>query len=156
MQGLDKLTEEFKFKYERYLTGCDALEEAGLWDTEELGQMEAYYQNDLMGVILRLIAADGKISDGETEYLNRAFGFTCTTQELRDFYAGCEDSFKRDFAEQLEAGYRLMRGKNEKLAEAYRELLDLACTILMVSDGAAGPEETAVLKKARDRLQSAR
>ena len=56
MKNIERLTEDFKFKYERFLTGCDAIEENGQWDREKFGEMDAFYSNDLVSVIIRLIA----------------------------------------------------------------------------------------------------
>ena len=83
MNRIDKLTEDFRYKYDRFFIGCDAAEEEGLWDKEENGEMDGFYQNDLVSVIIRLIAADGVISDKETEYLNKTFGFDYTTRPLK-------------------------------------------------------------------------
>lgn len=63
MKRIDMLTEEFNTKYERFLIGCDALEDLNLWDKEEHGEMDVFYQNDLVSVILRLIAADGEVNE---------------------------------------------------------------------------------------------
>ncbi len=149
MQGIDHLTEEFKFKYERFLIGCDALEDGKQWDRETLGEMEAYYQNDLMGVILRVTAADGVIRGKEAEYLNRTFGFSYTAEELAEFYENCRSAYGKPFEEQARAGYLLMKSVSEKLAEAYRELMELVCSILIASDGIIDQKEIDALKKAR-------
>ena len=154
MQDINRQTEEFKFKYERYLIGCDALEELGLWNKDVYGEMEAYYQNDLIGVILRVIVSDGIISEKETEYLNKSFGFKYSTSELEDYYNSCRDAFGQPFNTQARAGYLLMRTINEKLAEAYKELLELACTILISSDGIIGQVELEELQRAKESIFS--
>ena len=148
MENVDVLTERFKLEYDRFLIGCDALEEEGLWDMDALGEMEACYQNDLVGVILRLIASDGEISARETEYLNKTFGFEYAPEELEALCQSCLDAFDGAFDEQARAGYRLMQSKNEKLADAYRELLELVCDILKESDGVA-PEELEELDRTK-------
>lgn len=147
MDRMERLTEEFKFKFERFLTGCDALEEMGLWNTEEYGEMESFYENDLIGLILRLIAADGEIHEKEAEYLNKTFGFTYTAEELAEFYASCRDAFDRAFDEQVKSGLTLMSGINGKLAEAYKELLRLMCEIITESDGSTGEAEREELRR---------
>ena len=75
MENIDDLTKVFRFQYERFHLGCDAIEETGAWDREKFGGMGAFYENDLLGMILRVIVADGKISTKEVEYLNRNFAF---------------------------------------------------------------------------------
>ena len=141
MKSIDALTEEFRSKYERFLIGCDAIEELDQWDKEENGEMDVFYENDLVSVILRLIAVDGDINDKEAEYLNRTFGFEYTTEELKDVYTSCEEDVSHSFDEQFENGITLMRSINEKLADAYKELLSLICEIIIESDDVIAPEE---------------
>ena len=141
MKNLDALTQEFNTKYERFFIGCDAVEDSGLWDIEEYGDMEAFYQNDLVSVIIRLIAADGSISSKEVEYLNKSFGFEYTVEELNEVYRSCKDDIGSYFDEQFQNGISVMRSKNEKLADAYKELLGLICDIIASSDGIVSPDE---------------
>ena len=75
MEKLDKLAQEFRFKNEKFFIGCDAMEELDLWDKEKNGEMEAFYQNDLISVILRLTAIDGMIAEKEVQFFNDVFGF---------------------------------------------------------------------------------
>lgn len=63
MKRIDLLTEEFKTKYERFLIGCDALEDLNLWDKDEHGEMDVFYQNDLVSVILRLMQLTAKSAE---------------------------------------------------------------------------------------------
>ncbi len=141
------LMEEFKTKYERFLIGCDALEDLNLWDKEEHGEMDVFYQNDLVSVILRLIAVDGEISEKEAEYLNKTFGFEFSADELADIYESCKEEVSHSFDEQFENGITYMRSINEKLADAYKELLELICDIIIESDGVIAPEEIEEAKK---------
>ena len=48
MNDLEMYIKSFQMKYEAFLTGCDALEELGEWDVENLGEMEAFYANDMV------------------------------------------------------------------------------------------------------------
>lgn len=147
MKRIDMLTEEFKTKYERFLIGCDALEDLNLWDKEEHGEMDVFYQNDLVSVILRLIAVDDDISEKEAEYLNKNFGFEYTADELADIYESCDEEISHSFDEQFENGITYMRSINEKLADAYKELLALICDIIIESDDVITPEEIEEAKK---------
>lgn len=117
------------------MTGCDALEEMGLWDKEALGEMEAFYANDLTGVIIRLIAADGTITHREVEYLNQTFGLDYTLDSLREVYHSCQGDIEHAFDENFENGITHMRKMNPELADAYKELLCLICDIIINSDG---------------------
>lgn len=144
------LTEEFKTKYEMFFIGCDALEDLHLWNKEEHGEMDVFYQNDLVSVILRLIAVDGKISEKEAEYLNENFCFKYTTDELTDIYKSCKEGISHSFDEQFANGVTYMRSINVKLADAYKELLGLICDIIIESDDIIAPEEVEEAKKLKE------
>ena len=62
MNNAARYIDSFKMKHEAFLVGCDAIEEMGLWNKEAYGEMDVFYSNDLVIVIIRLIATDGKIS----------------------------------------------------------------------------------------------
>ena len=125
----------FKLKFEKFLNGCDSIEEIELWDKEEYGEMDVFYANDLVSVILRLIAVDGVISSKEVEYLNATFGFRYTLEELQEVYKNCREDIGQAFDETFVNGITLMRRMNTKLADAYKELLALICAIIVESDG---------------------
>ena len=141
--------DSFKMKYESFLTGCDSIEEMGLWDKEAYGEMDVFYSNDLASVIIRLIAVDGVIAQKEVDYLNTTFGFDYTLAQLQEVYNNCKEDIGHAFDETFENGIALMRKINAKLADAYKELLSLICTIIMEGDGtvvAAEIEEVRRLK----------
>lgn len=150
MNRLQALTEEFKFKYERFLIGCDALEEMDLWDKETYGEMDVFYENDMLSVILRLITADGSISQREVKYLNENFGLDYTAEKLRAVYENCRDAIGRPFDETFRTGVDAMRAINEKIADAYRELLVIICDIISESDGIVAPAEIDVARKMKE------
>lgn len=147
MKQLDYLIESFRLKYEQFFIGCDALEDTGSWNKEVYGEMEAFYQNDLVVFVLRLIAADGKITSEEADYLNRAFGFDYSVDELLEVYNSCREDFEGSFEEQAKSGYELMKRMSEKIAAAYLELLGLICDIIMESDGVVAPAELEEIRK---------
>lgn len=141
MKNIDKLTEQFKSLYESFLIGCDAIEELDQWNKDELGEMDVFYSNDLVSVIIRLIAADGNISTKEVEYLNHNFGFKYTVEELTEVYASCKEEIGHSFDESFAKGITYMRSINSKLADAYKELLVLSCDIIIESDGIISSSE---------------
>ena len=147
MKNVDKYIESFKMKHEAFLIGCDAVEELGLWDKETLGEMDAFYSNDLTSVIIRLIAADGKITAREVDYLNDTFDFDYTLEELTNVYDSCKEDIGRSFDENFENGITYMRKINSKLADAYKELLALICEIIINSDGIIAESETAEVNR---------
>lgn len=141
MKKIDMFTESFKMKYEAFFTGCDALEEMGAWDKEKLGEMELFYTNDMVGIIIRLIASDGRISQKEADYLNKTFGFDYSVAELVEIYENCAGDIGHAFDENFENGITYMRKINSKLADAYKELLGLVCAIIIASDGVVAEAE---------------
>ena len=144
------LTEEFKTKFELFLIGCDAIEELNQWDKVKYGEMDIFYQNDLMSVILRLIASDGIIDEKEVAYFNDNFGFVYTVEELQEVYKLSRDEVSHSFDEQFENGITIMRSINKKLADAYKELLCLICDIIIESDGIISPAEVEEVKMLKE------
>ncbi len=149
MKNVDALAEEFRFKYERFILGCDNQEDMDAWDKEALGEMDVYYENELLGVILRLIVADGKISDRESDYLNRCFGYEQTPEMLSEVYENCRERYVRPIEEDFAESCRRLEAVSAKLAAAYRELLSLICEILIESDGAITPSEVETAQQLR-------
>jgi len=147
MGNMNNIIDSFKMKYESFLIGCDAIEEMDLWDKETLGEMDAFYSNDLTSIIIRLIAVDGKITSKEVEYLNETFGFEYTIEELIDVYDSCKDDIGQAFDENFENGITYMRKINAKLADAYKELLSLICEIIIESDGVISESEISEVKR---------
>lgn len=146
MEKLQRYAESFKLKFEKFIIGCDALEEMALWDKEKNGEMEAFYSADMVSVIMRLTAVDGKIADEEVKYINEVFGFAYTVTELKTIYADCKDAIETVFTDGLENGYTHMKRINEKLADAYKELILLICDIVIASDGIIAAAEVQMAK----------
>ena len=150
MNNVSQYTQSFQMKYESFRTGCDSLEELGLWDKDAYGEMDVFYANDLASVIIRLIAVDGKITQKEVDYLNSTFDFDYTLEELCEVYSNCKDDIGHAFDETVENGITLMRRINAKLANAYKELRSLICEIVTKSDGVV----TAVEQEEVQRLKA--
>lgn len=141
---LKKLTESFRTKYESFITGCDSVEFDTVWDKAENGEMDVFFENELLSVILSLIISDGKISDAEVRYLNDSFGFSYTVDELKEVYENLGEEIENYFEENFKSGYAMLRGINDKLADAYKELFSMICEIIACSDGVS-EEEKAML-----------
>lgn len=141
MKDLHLLTESFKTKYDSFITGCDSIELDEVWDKTEYGEMDGFYENELLSVILSLIITDGKISDEEVKYLNDNFGFSYTVDELKNVYLNCGEEIENYFESNFKAGYEKIKTINGKLAAAYKELLALICQIISESDGVVSEEE---------------
>ena len=141
MENSDNLTKAFRILYERFLFGCNAIEETGAWDKQALGGMGVFYETDLIGLILRLIVADGTISEKEVEYLNRNFGLDYTVARLAEVHENCRETIGGPFDERFKNGIVRMKGINGKLAAAYAELVGIVCDIVVAGDGVVSPEE---------------
>ena len=147
MEDSDRLTKKFRNLYERFLLGCDAIEEMGAWDKESFGGMGVFYETDLIGLILRLIVADGTISTKEVAYLNRNFGLDYTVTKLAEVYESCRETINGSFDEQFKNGITRMKEINGKLANAYAELVGIICDIVIAGDGDISPEERGEIQR---------
>ncbi len=134
-------TEKFIDRWEKFIVGCDALEESGKWNKDELGEMEAYYENDMISIILRLIVCDDRITVEESDYLNEMFGFKYSPEELRELYEGFTADVGADPDSMLIEGYSLLKSISPELAAYYRELVSFTCGIISESDGAFAHNE---------------
>ena len=150
MSKIQEYAESFKLKYERFLIGCDAVQEEGDWSVENLGDMGAYYTRELLIMILRIITADGWVSQTEVDYLNEFFGFTYTQKELDKALDGLETPLHSISNEKLIiASMKLLRSINARLAASFRELVLLSCGIMSLSDGIVTEEEKEEIAKLR-------
>ncbi|MBR4550493.1 MAG: TerB family tellurite resistance protein [Oscillospiraceae bacterium] len=140
---MNQYESEFALRYEKFRNGCDALEEEGRWPVDELGEMEAYFDNDLACVIIRLIAADGRFFPEEVDSLNRALGFHYSVDTLKAIYADCGERINALFETELDDSLALLNSLEPKLGEAYRQLLILLAKVVTESDGGASDSEKA-------------
>ena len=141
--------EIFKGKYERFLTGCDAIELEGGWDVATYGEMETFYMGNLISVILRLIVVDGAVSEREAAALNDLFGFDYSAEELAEVYAVCADNLGEHFDRLFSEDVDMLERINPRLAEAYKELLLLICAIVSESDGLVTSSERCEVERLR-------
>jgi hypothetical protein len=146
MANAEKYINLFHKKYEQFLAGCDSVEELERWNTSYYGDMDVFYTNDLVSVIISLIASDGEISQREVAYLNEAFGFDMTLEALIAVYENSPEAIDNTCNETFASGIDRLETINPKLAEAYRELLSLICDIIMESDGVITEKEVAKAK----------
>ena len=150
--NLGNYTDGFMLQYDAFVQSCDAAEAEGLWNTEEYGEMEGYYFNILMGVILHLIVVDGNIAESEVDYLNSSFGFEYTTDSLLEVYYSVGSDIEQNYLENAKNGLELLKGMNEEIAQKFRELLSLVCRIITESDADVREEELAELRDLEQQL----
>ena len=109
--------------------------------------MNAYFMNDFACVIIRLVAADGKVDKGELDFLNDALGFEYKAEELEELYKNDGDRIDAYFETELDDSLAMIKGINEKLAESFKNLLVMVGKIVVESDGVVTEEEKAAAQK---------
>ena len=134
MEKIRNLAEGFKLKYEKFIHGCDSAEEMQKWNKEENGEMEAYFSNELVSVATVLIAADGRFSCCEIEFLNELFDFDYTSEELSKVYDDYCENIEEIFDDGVENVISILSGINMNLATSYKNLLATLCEIIIKSD----------------------
>ncbi len=149
MSRLHQLSESFQLKFQKFLNGCDALEELDRWDRDAWGDMDAYYAADMTSIALRLMVADGRVTPEEVRYIDEMFGFRYTQQEVWDIYRDCRAGIDTVFDTEAENGYSRILAINENLGAAYKELVCLICTIIIESDGIRESCEIALAEQVR-------
>ena len=155
MNKLDISAESFQLKFEKFLIGCEAVEKATLWDADTYGEMEDYYAELLVSIILRTITADGWVSDREVDYQNRLFGFDYESGELEQVYDSCSGMIQSEaFEQDLQDGISRLRECNEHLADAFVELVALVSEIISRSDGFVTEEEKTEISRIRSLICS--
>ena len=148
-QGITAL-DGFRLNYEKFLTACDAQELEGRWDVETYGEMDAWFANDLICAVIRLIAADGEVSPDEVAYLNDALGFSYTPEELKDVYRSAGDRIEYMFEREIPGSIERLRKLEPGLAELYQTMMLQICDLVVESDGHIAEEE----REAAARLRS--
>ena len=153
MAKLQELSDAFKLQYEKFINGCDAMEEAGNWDISRDGNMETYYFNDIMCVIVMVISADGTFSEEEARYINEIFGFSYSAEELAELYRTNGSDIRNMLEGEVPAGYKRIKSLDTDMAQHYRNMLLLACDILAESDGVIQISEMNAIEKIKSSLQ---
>ena len=154
MNELDISAESFQLKFDKFLMGCEAIENATLWDEDTYGTMEDYYAELLVSLILRTITADGWVSDREVEYLNKLFGFSYDGNELEQVYDSCSEMLNSEgFDKDLKDGIARLRECSAPLAHAFVDLIELVGEIIVRSDGFVTDEEKAEIDRIKTLLK---
>ena len=154
MKEKDRLTEGFKLKLEIFINGCDQKEIDLKWNREERGEMEAYYQNDLIAFVVNVMYADGNISPEEVDYLNKNFGFEYTVEELRDVHRFLQDEVYGSFEDQLIDDVKYLMSLDKNMGRSFIELLLMLCDIISQSDDKVEEAEIRAVAVVKARLES--
>ena len=151
-RDIDRLTEEFRLNYDRFVHACDAAEAEGRWNTEELGEMEGTCFNAILGVLLHLIITDGNVAARETEVLNRAFGFDYTVESLLELYYSVGTEIEKNCLDNAKECLALLKGIDGDLAAEFVGLLNLICSIAAESDEGASEAELDAIRSLNESL----
>lgn len=147
MGNLDELTNVFLSKMDKFLISCDAIEAKGLWDKEEYGEMDVFFQNEIQSVIIHLIAVDGMIHQSEVDYLNKNFRMDYSKEELQSVYDNCPTEIDHFFDDNFKGGLFILQGIDNELAVLYMDLFHTICDIIVESDTQISEAELEELKK---------
>ena len=147
MERLEELTNLFLKKNDEFLIACDEVEEKGLWDKEEYGEMDVFFQNEVQSVIIHLIALDGVIHEGEVDYLNKNFRIDYTKEELQGVYDNCSTEIDHFYDDNFKSGLSILRDIDKDLAALYIDLFCTICDIIVESDAQISEAELEELKR---------
>lgn len=140
-EGLRGLAEEFKSDMNIFIQKCDVIEATGVWDTDEYGQMEAYFTNDIMCIVISLMSADGTFSDSETKYMRDIFGYDMTKEEVQEIYRNTSNEISDIFKNGISESITLLKNIDTEMAQDYKKLIDSVCDIIIGSDGVLSNRE---------------
>ena len=136
--GRKGVTEEFRTLCERVFTG---------------GDPDGVLQDDLLGVILRLIAADGEIGQAEADTVNEWLGLALTAAELRAIWEKSRAALGQSFEAGLAEDVARLAADDPARAADYRRLVTLACELLAAADGVLTKEEQAEAARIREAVK---
>lgn len=136
MSKTEELKQQFITSLELFVQECDAKEEFAEWDYEERGHMAAFYQNDMISFLVRLIGTDGDFSEKEAQLLDETFGFRYSADELSEIYKLSESEIVGEtFNSMLEAGIRELYSIDSNMGKMYTDILFLICEMMAECDG---------------------
>lgn len=154
MNKFNEYVNGYKLKLEKLIICCDGLEEDNNWNLEEFVEMDSYLINELMSVVLPLIAVDGKISEREVEYVNRIFGTEYSLPDLRVICMDVEDVDYKEIDERIRETSELLKVINKELEESYRDMYVALCELIEVSDLNLSVEEEDFLVSLKETMNT--
>lgn len=135
MSQLDMSAETFQEKFEQFLMGCEEAEQGSIWNRDEHGEMQDYYAGLIVSIILRIVTAEGWISDEEIEYLNLVFGFSYESGDLEQVFEDCRDMVtSTHFETELRESALLLNRINAECYQEFRQLIALIGDIFSNSE----------------------
>lgn len=149
------MKKNFRFEWEKFLNGFDALEEENSWDKATYGEMEAYCENILVSVVMHFITVDGIITQSEIDTFNKDFDFDFEFDYVKSIYLSMQAEIKK-FIKNPEDALAVIEAVNEKLCQRFVAFLVDACEIIIKSDKRIAPQESADLQAFVDVLNTLR
>ena len=144
---LDSLTRQFRELYDSMAQTCAAAEEAGRWDVGRNGSMEGFAFAALSGAILSLLVSDGNVGERETEYLNGAFGFDYTVDDLLGLFRFSARDLRENAVPNVKEAVLTLEEADAAAAKDFRALLKLACRIISESDDGVLEAEEEMIRR---------
>ena len=135
MNDTKDILDGFKLSYEKFMTTCDALEAQGRWPLDELGEMEAWFTNDMFCLIAALSAADGTMHAKEALYLNDALDFQYSPEELVTLYEDLGPQIETFLEKGLLESLAMLTRIDSNLAAEYRTMLTTIAKFVIECDG---------------------
>lgn len=146
-ETLDMLTRQFRERYDGMADLCAAAENDGRWDSDRDGSMEGFAFAALSGAILSLIVSDGNVGERETEYLNGAFGFDYTVDDLLGLFRFSASDLRDNAAQNVTETVRALDESDPAVGAEFRALLKLACRIISESDDGVAEKERVLISR---------
>ncbi len=147
------MTRDFKFEWEKFINGFDAVEDMGMWDKDTHGEMESFCENILVSALMHFIASDGVIKPVEVQKLNSAFDFDFDFSEVEDICTNMSSEMK-NYITNPDDLFLVIAKANSKIADEFKALLIDACELVVKSDDFADVSETAELSIFIENLKS--
>ncbi len=145
----------FRFEWEKFLNGFDAIEEENSWDKAAYGEMEAYCENILVSVMMHFITVDGIITQTEIDTLNKLFDFNFKFEYIKSIYKSMESEIVK-FIKNPEEILAVISAANENICRQYITFLVNACDLIIKSDKRIAPQEAVGIQTFVDALNKLR
>ena len=149
----EKLVEDFRSLWGDFCVRCEAAEAAGKWNVEEDGMMEAFFESDLMSVLLDAVSSDGVFGADEAELFSKMMDEKFTSHDLAEMYREVSDVVEAFPAGAALVAVPRLAAIDAALGEDYRQALLLACAILEQADGKVDASESELADRLRTALE---
>ena len=102
--------------------------------------------NELISVVMPFVAIDGKVTEEETEYVNRIFGTEYSVRDLKNICMDAAQEAEEIIRVRIQETSQLLKKIDAEFEEKYRDMYFTLCEIIEMSDSELVIEEAALLK----------